>query len=543
MLLGTVRPDLSPHSRTKLPWVLLYALFIFYAGTFIYQSSFVIDGQRYFCLFDDAMVSMRYARNLVGGLGLVWNPGEEKVEGFTTPFWTVYMAVPHLLGLGPSKTSLFIQISGLMCLLLNLVAIRAVARIAGCGDSHTIFASLLFVAFFYPLNNWSLLGMEVGLLALVTSTATFLSLKVLETAAARFSLYVLLAAATLVRIDASVVGFAIVIFLAVVQRRLRLLHLVAGLGSIVGVLAIQTLLRWVYYGDLLPNTYYLKMVGYPSYDRIHWGLAVFLMRLSQLNWALCLFPLVLIVVQRTKALGLMAAVVLAQVAYGIYVGGDAWEGLGANRYLTVVAPVFFVLFALAASRTLRWVADLARRPGVFRYAFSVFVALSLVRFNMNSGLASLAPVFLQAPSPLASRNPEMVRLALILTQVTKRDASIAVVWAGIIPYFSGRHCVDLLGKNDRTIAHQEMHQNAAMGFWPGHLKWDYRFSIEGRRPDVVAQVWADPASAKRSLSGGYLTAGAFGSFFCARRSSPRIEWDKVATLDCGYSYLLCPPPL
>ena len=39
--------------------------FLAWATAFIYRSSFTaFDGPRYFCLFDDAMVSMRYAWNL-----------------------------------------------------------------------------------------------------------------------------------------------------------------------------------------------------------------------------------------------------------------------------------------------------------------------------------------------------------------------------------------------------------------------------------------------------------------------------------------------
>ena len=44
-------------------------------------------------LCDDAFISMRYARNLAGGQGLVWNPGQPPVEGFTSPAWVLLMAV------------------------------------------------------------------------------------------------------------------------------------------------------------------------------------------------------------------------------------------------------------------------------------------------------------------------------------------------------------------------------------------------------------------------------------------------------------------
>src|SRR5205085_9529171 len=84
---------------------LILIAFLAYAAVFIYRTSFVIDGHRYFCLFDDEMVSMRYAQNLASGNGLVWNPGE-KVEGFTNPLWVLLMAFFHLFGIAASRISL-----------------------------------------------------------------------------------------------------------------------------------------------------------------------------------------------------------------------------------------------------------------------------------------------------------------------------------------------------------------------------------------------------------------------------------------------------
>ena len=55
-----------------------------YAGIYIFKSSFIVDGERYFVLFDEAMISMQYAKNLASGYGLVWSQGEF-VEGFSNP--------------------------------------------------------------------------------------------------------------------------------------------------------------------------------------------------------------------------------------------------------------------------------------------------------------------------------------------------------------------------------------------------------------------------------------------------------------------------
>jgi hypothetical protein len=73
----------------------LVAAYVVYGLAFIWRTSFDIGGRRWFSLFDDAMISMRYARNLAAGHGLVWNPGE-RVEGITNPLWTLWLAVLHL---------------------------------------------------------------------------------------------------------------------------------------------------------------------------------------------------------------------------------------------------------------------------------------------------------------------------------------------------------------------------------------------------------------------------------------------------------------
>ena len=52
---------------------------------------------------DDAFISFRYAANLVGGQGLVWNPGE-RVEGYTNFLWTFVLA-GAIRGWSPSRAA------------------------------------------------------------------------------------------------------------------------------------------------------------------------------------------------------------------------------------------------------------------------------------------------------------------------------------------------------------------------------------------------------------------------------------------------------
>ena len=84
------------NTERKLLNVLLAVAAIFYL-VFIFRTAFDVHGQRFFTLVDDAMVSMRYARNLAQGNGLVWNLGQPPVEGFTNLGWVLLMALVQLV--------------------------------------------------------------------------------------------------------------------------------------------------------------------------------------------------------------------------------------------------------------------------------------------------------------------------------------------------------------------------------------------------------------------------------------------------------------
>src|SRR5207248_3235995 len=104
----------------------------FYA-VFMARTAFSVGGRTYFSLFDDAMISMRYARNLAHGAGLVWNAGQHPVEGYTNSLWTVWMAVLHLTGVSDAKASLLVMLSGAAILVANLFVVRAIVETLAPG--------------------------------------------------------------------------------------------------------------------------------------------------------------------------------------------------------------------------------------------------------------------------------------------------------------------------------------------------------------------------------------------------------------------------
>ncbi|MBX3048355.1 MAG: glycosyltransferase family 39 protein [Anaerolineales bacterium] len=536
-------PVLSPKT-TRLLGVLgligILLAFAFYCARFIERTSFVVDEQRYYALFDDAMISMQYARNLANGDGLVWNAGGERVEGFSNPGWVLFMALFHKLGLPPETVSLPIQISSAIFLGLNIIVVWLVGRRLFTGELAALLAAGL-TGFYFHLNNWALQGMEVGLLTLLLSSAVWLALRARDGGRFSFWPYALLALGTWVRVDMLVPLTALCILQAWQDAPHRRQHLAWGLGLLGASLALQTGLRYWYYGELVPNTYTLKVAGISLAERLRRGLDVFGGFVWDSGWFLTLLPLLLMAFWPDKATLLLFALLAGQVAYSIYVGGDAWEHKGgANRFIALAMPLFFLLFVQVLDKLRRRLLQLRPDNWTALASHGVMAALvftSLFSFNVihendarDKWLTIKRPIFVPGTE-------RYTRIGLLINQITTPEARIAVATAGNIIYFAERYGIDMLGKSDKVIASSAPHSaggtlsNVEDTFRPGHNKWDYQHSIVQLQPDIVAQIWGS----SREMA-PYLEAGGFEHFeldgyvLYIRTDSPNVLWDQINSL-------------
>ncbi len=506
-----------------------------YAARFIHRTSFVIEGERYFVLFDDAMISMRYAQNLAAGYGPVWNAGGERVEGFTNPLWVGLMALVHLLPLPLSRLSLPVQIASAVFLAGNLFFVKKIAKRLS-SSALVVLSAVFLTAFYFSLNNWSLQGMEVGLITLLLSAALWGCLRMFQ--AGRFSAwpYGLLGLATWVRLDAVVPFLAVLLFMAAFDPQRRRRHLAWGLGLLAAFTLTQTLTRLAYYGEWLPNTYFLKMGGYGLITRLKRGLTVYAQFVWTMNWLLYLIPFTVLLLKPDRESGLLLFIFAAQSAYSIYVGGDAWEHKGgANRFIASAMPGFFVLFALALDRIRMAIVQTYKDPPAWlgtatQAALVPIVVTSLFSFNMlreNDSFLKWStikrPIFVQG-------NEKHTQMGLLVRELTTEDASIAVVSAGAITYFSGRASIDLLGKADKVIAQGEPRSLKGISddqdFRPGHNKWDYAYSIGSLQPDLVVQLWSHPEEAEPYLQ-DYLLIKVADYFMYFKTDSENIVWEAI----------------
>ncbi len=524
---------------------MLVALFVAWGGWFIWRTSFEAGGVRTFSLFDDAMISMTYARNLVEGHGLAWARYGRPVEGFTCPLWTFLMVPVHLLPIGLQKTSLVVQLLSHAILVLDVLAVRRLmlrhfSFSAGSGARSWLPAAAL-TAFYYPLDHWALQGMESGLQALLVVLAVDLALSITSRGERReIALCAVLAAAYLVRMDMAVLVVLALGWVALHGglTRSRARSWGAGLALLGAAIGGYELFRWLYYGDLLPNTYYLKLSGIPLEVRLLRGAWAFWRFAAPLAAPLAAIGVgVGFLARRDRRVLLPAAVVLAYFAYSIYVGGDAWEWqrVGANRFVCYVVPLVFVLFNAVLDRGLAALAA-DGRSGARRAGRAAAVVGTLALLILADGLWNGAGWRRLSVSDLplnVGGQRRFVRQTLALEHAgwLAPDARVAVVWAGIPAYFSTWELVDMLGYNDRWVARQppsiRLTPESFRLARPGHVKLGYLHALVAHRPDLVFQTWRPDGKdwSDTLRANGYVQYRGYW----VRRGSEKVRWPAPPT--------------
>lgn len=492
---------MPPTSRGDRPAlaVLLASLGV-WGAWFIYRTSFVVDGQRWFSLFDDAMISMTYARNLIEGHGFQWARHGEAVEGFTHPLWTFLMIPVNALPVPLQHRSLWIQILSLLTLAGTVIAARrlVIDHFQAAGARHWMPAAVL-TAFYHPLAYWSLMGMETGLQALLAVLAVHFALDIsYEGRDRHLALWIVCAAAFLLRMDMLLLVIAAqcqVLFrggFTTFRRRSWLL----GFAVFCGVSLAYQLFRWIHFHDVLPNTYYLKLAGVPFAVRLLRGLDVLTGFLRDHLWIV--LPTLLgagVLARRNPRVALPSAIFLLYCAYTVYVGGDAWDGdldVRANRFIVFTMPLLFVVLNAVLNEALSTAREEARR-----FAVAAVTALALMLANglwlSDRADANWKNFTLTERPRVIARHQRVVAQLAAFQKLVRPGATVAVAWAGIPAYFTDYKLVDILGYNDRVVARMApavpLTEDDFRAFRPGHVKWNQARLLGEQRPDAFFQTW------------------------------------------------------
>ena len=294
--------------------------------------------------FDDSLISLRYWQNFLKGEGLVWNP-TERVEGYTNFLFLVVSGLISTLGFDLIESTRFVGLASLAGLVGFTAYYQLHHPLSEPGRRSLRLLPVLLVTTSLPLIIWSVGGLETVSFTWLASMACWLAAARLEDRPSRGVLVgILFALTTMTRPDG-------VIFLAVTagfilllsfKERKKFSFLVSMLASFAVFYVPYFLWRMWYYGDLLPNTFYVKGEFAPykllrGFEYIT-DFAVsppYLLPLFLVGFGFALVRRVLD--RRTLYLGL---VVFGFMAWVLYVGGDQ---MPAYRFMVPMIPTLALL--------------------------------------------------------------------------------------------------------------------------------------------------------------------------------------------------------
>jgi len=409
---------------------------------------------RFLC--DDAFISFRYARNLVEGLGLRFNPGvEAPVEGYTDLGWILLIAPFEWLALDVGAWSQGISVACAVALLFYVVTF--VARRTGLRSLPATAAGLMFAA--HPtVGVWATSGLGTMPLALALF-GTFERLLGDPERPRGVQAGIFGAAAVLLRAD-GIYWLGVIFVIAAVgaarERRVGLVRAIVACGAIVAAtFSGHLLFRLGYYGEWLPQTARAKVV--PSARFYQRGLYYLVASWLEIPWncGVLVAGAWLALRRRVWALPCLGFVG-ASYLYPVLVGGDF---MAMWRFLLPAVPFVAILSGMFVDEVLRVRGALAASA----VAVAMLATTVPVAFD-----AQLTPRALREACHFRWRDPYYTEREIwarmkfntkqwsvvgrALAEHTHEGASIVTGTVGAIGYFSRRFLYDRNGLVTRGVS-------------------------------------------------------------------------------------------
>ena len=429
---------------------------------------------------EDAFIYFRIAGNLAEGHGYVFNAGGERIEAGSSYLWQVLLGWLHPL---PLDSVLTAKLAGCG---FGVVALLLTSRLARSfvEDGVLQLVPPLLLAVSAPFLMHSQRGLETLLYTVVVLT---LGLCFMEPRLYRFAIVpaVLMLAA---RPEGFFTLAGVLPAAAYARRREGRVLLLWGAAVVVAA-AILLTLRWVYFQDLLPHPFYIKMrpgggLGWAQVQRFLWDHRIFLFAA----------PLLLMAGRRAFWSD-QRIVVAAFVATHFLWCVLAKDNMPHHRQLVPALPFLYVLIVSALDGLAGRGSQLRRRVALAWGGAFVVSTLLLARTIGYHGSSQPNPVrprlaalladplgYLSAtldkiadpyePNPLDRLSDVPIgtnyqsRVGRFLRDNYPPGIRIAYDQMGQTPYYAGsdKHFIDTWGLVDRTIGHAYFRQREDASF-------------------------------------------------------------------------------
>lgn len=458
---------------------------------------------------DDAFISFVYSRNLAQHGQLVFNLGE-RVEGYTNFLWTLLIALGLWLKIPAEWSS---RVLGTLCGVAGLAVLawlcaalmpqRAAKPNKADGTSLWPGLAALFLAAIPGYACWSSGGLETQLFTLLFTTGVGLYLQAGFSAGAGRTRTLRLAGlglglAALTRPE----GY---LFFGLLSLHLLLGRLIARLRrasaesaepaprwffdaaewQALGLFLLLTVphiaFRRLYYGDWVPNTFYVKSAGGPgTWQQGGYYLLVFLreqkLAVLPIFYALGLLRLPRDAAAARRYLRLGLLVYPLSLVFLVYVGKVGGDFMGLHRFVLPIVPLQVVCGFLGLYNLL------AHRPPKL-----VFSSLSLLfglhvtnTFFVDRHALSFigADRGIDTPGFLRHYAADRAAIGKWLGQHVAPDDYQVVGGAGAQVYYAGIRALDSFGLCDAFVAKK----TPPLSSRPGHQKFAPLDYVLSRQP-------------------------------------------------------------
>lgn len=416
---------------------------------------------------DDAFISFRYAENLALGHGLVWNIGDtQPVQGYTNFLWTVLISPAIALKFDPILWSMILGFfcgAGTLFFTYYTAFELTKSRLAA-------FTSVLLLGTNYTYSSYITGGLETQLQAFLVIASVYLSIFLLNSSSNHKSdrkwylvLSVLFSLAIMTRLDS--VLFCGVLFLALIyslytsqadikEKLSRLAFLIVPGILIIGIWMLFT---YLFYGDILPNTFYVKAASNFSLLRGLHYIASFLISYGLIFFFLLGAFSLRNMVSDFKFAIILPVLIVVWMLYIINISGGFME----YRLFVPIMPLIFILISILLLFMAGWK---ERTTSVlFLLILSIYHAYS---FNGSYGIESISNLHAR----IVDENQDWQGIGLVLGDMFADENTpviISTTAAGAIPYYSKLSTIDMLGLNDKWIAKN----GVVLGSRPGHTRY------------------------------------------------------------------------
>lgn len=417
---------------------------------------------------DDAYISFTYARNLIEGHGLVFYPGSY-VEGYTNFLWVVFLA-PWIKLFPQVDISRIAIFWGAFFSVIILVLTYALGYQERKHHWSNLIAPAL-LSFDNSFHYWSVSGLENAFqTSLVLCALIFLFRE------GKKSLWlsgIFFALATMARPDSGLfwaVALAALLLRSMKGRHDQPVSLRDPLRVLGGFLLL--ILPWAawkmfYYGDLLPNPFYLHTGG--RMLRIPAGSGYFT-RFMKNRYYLPLLALGAMFRGYSFRRTVLLLSIFAFCFYAVWIGGDFFPG---SRFFYVVLPLIYLLVEDFCSG----IAEKNRSTAAA--SLIACCAIAALLFHGTYGRAGEYQAFVLT---WAQDDLNRIQLAEALGGVAQPEDSILSGPVGQIAYYSRMKVLDYWGVTDRHIARMRVAE--MNGSAPAHEKTDLAYLL-GQKPRYI----------------------------------------------------------